>query len=135
MSKLEQVLSSKTIIRDVSSLFGRIVALFEVLANRRLYYENIESEKILALKQCKGNLEAKCGSSPPASLEIEWWKANTIQVYQDVKPLLSIDYTIYNNASTKDWGSFDENLYINMLELLKVCNLFPLDSRKSSSEL
>lgn len=113
------MLSSKTIIRDVS-LFGRIVALFEILANRRLYYENIESEKILALKQCKGNSEAKYGLSPPSTLELEWWKANIIQFYQDVKPLLSIDYTIYNKANTKGWGSSDENLYINMLELLAI---------------
>ena len=43
-------------IRDVSSLLARIVVTFEAAPNGRLYYKNIESDKISALKQRKGNL-------------------------------------------------------------------------------
>ena len=50
LNKLEQVLSSKTTIRDTSSLLGRIVATFKAAPNGRLYYKNIESDKISALK-------------------------------------------------------------------------------------
>ena len=68
--KVEEVLTKKSTIRQVSSLLGSIVASFEAVPNGRLHYRHIEFDKISALKQNQGNLEAKCCLSPTAIEEL-----------------------------------------------------------------
>ena len=58
--KVEKLLTKSSTIREVSSLLGSIVASFEAIPNEKLHYRHIELDKISALKQTRGNFEAKC---------------------------------------------------------------------------
>ena len=99
----------------MSRLLGCIVSSFEAVPNGRLHYRHIVFDKISALKQNKGNFEAK-------------WE---------------VDCTIYSDASTEGWGEHDKHhtingiwtegenkLHINVLELtaikFAVFSLLPL---------
>ena len=68
--KVEKLLAKSSTIREVSSLLGSIVASFEAAPNGRLHYRHVEFDKISALKQNLGNLEAKCYLSPTAIVEL-----------------------------------------------------------------
>ena len=64
MNKIEPVLSSKTTMKDIPSLLGSIVPWFETVFTERLSYKNIELDKILALKQSKGDFKTKWALCP-----------------------------------------------------------------------
>lgn len=103
LNMAEQMLSIKTAIRDVSSLLGSIAASFEAVPKGRLYYKNIEWDKVLPPKQNKGKFKAMCCLSPLAILELKYFKANILQVYWEL-PLPSIDFNKNSDASTKGRG-------------------------------
>ena len=44
-------------IRTLASFVGNIVSFFEAVPNRKLYYRNIEQQKIEALRTSKGNFD------------------------------------------------------------------------------
>ena len=83
--KVEALLTKSSRINEVSSLLGCIVVCFEVGTNRKLHYRHIEFDKIPALKQNKGNFEAKCYLSFTAIAELKWWEDNILQVYRQLK--------------------------------------------------
>ena len=83
--KVEALLTKSSRINEVSSLLGCIVLSFEVVTNRRLHYRHIEFDKIPALKQNKGNFEAKCYLSSTAIAELKWCEDNILQVYRQLK--------------------------------------------------
>ena len=80
----------------MSSLLGSIFASFEAVPNGRLHYRHIEFDKISALKQNQGNLEAKCCLSSTAIEELSCWKDSVLEVYWVLKSILEVDYTIYS---------------------------------------
>ena len=133
----------KSTIREVSRLLGCIVSSFEAVPNGRLLYRHIVFDKISALKQNKGNFEAKCYLSSTAIAEPKWWNDNMLQVYEVLKSIPEVDCTIYSDASTEGWGEHYKHhtingiwkegknkLHINVLELtaikFAVFSLLPL---------
>ena len=139
--KVEELRTRSNTVREVSSLLGCIVASFEAVPNVRLHYRHTEFDKIFALKQNKGNLEAKCYLSPTAIAEPKLWKDSILEVYRVWKSIPEVDYTIYSDTSTKDWGAHDKHhttngrwtegetkLHIDVLELttLKFAIFFQL---------
>ena len=106
-----------------------------------LHCRHIEFDKISALKQNKGNFQAKCYLCPTATAELKWWKKNILQVYRELKSIPEIDYVIYSDASTRCWGCIWQTpcykwteegtkLHVNVLELsaikFAVFSLLPL---------
>ena len=106
-----------------------------------LYYRYLEIEKIKALKQSKGNFDARM-SSRKGVADMKWWLDNLDDSCNDIcHP--PVDITLYSDASLMGWGavmndtstggrwspSAAEN-HINCLELLAA--LFPLKCLQSS---
>ena len=54
-------LSNPTLtIRQVASLLGTITASFEAVPYSRLHYQYLEQNKIMALREARGNFENPC---------------------------------------------------------------------------
>ena len=70
--KVEELLTQRSTIREVSSLLGCIVASFQAVLNGRLHNRQIEFDKISTSKQNLGNFEAKRYLSPTAIAEMKW---------------------------------------------------------------
>ena len=121
-------------IRTLASFLGNIVSFFETVPNGKLYYRNIEQQKIEALKTSKGNFDIKIKQLSSASLsEIKWWHNHIMHAKLSIKQTPNIDYAINTDASESGWGthdgiisiegrwSYDEiHYHINVLELLAI---------------
>ena len=44
---------------------------------------------------------------------MHWWKDNVLEVYKVLESIPEVDYTIYSDANTKDWGAYDKQHTIN----------------------
>ena len=117
-------------IRELAKLIGTLVASMEAVPYRRLFYRQLEREKIKSLQQNKGNFEAKITLSDLSKKELTWWENNIMTATKSLKKL-PIDTTIYTDASLDGWGAVCEKsetggmwtkqeqaLHINALELL-----------------
>ena len=51
-------------IRQVASLLGNIAASFEAVPYGRLHYQYLEQNKIMALREARGNFENPCTITP-----------------------------------------------------------------------
>ena len=121
-------------IRTLASFLGNIVSSFEAVPNGKLYYRNIEQQKIEALKISKGNFDINIKQLSSASLsEIKWWHNHIMHAKLSIKPTPDIDYVIYTDASESGWGAHDDinsirgrwsddeiHYHINILELLAI---------------
>ena len=121
-------------IRTLASFLGNIVSSFEAVPNGKLYYSNIEQQKIEALKISKGNFDINIKQLSSASLsEIKWWHNQIMHATLSIKPTPDIDYVIYTDASESGWGAHDDinsiggrwsddeiHYHINILELLAI---------------
>ena len=117
-------------IRELAKLIGNLVASMEAVPYGRLFYRQLEREKIKSLQQNKGNFEAKITLSDLSKKELTWWENNIMTATKSLKKL-PIDTTIYTDASLDGWGAVCEKsetggmwtkqeqaLHINALELL-----------------
>ena len=121
-------------IRTLASFLGNIVSSFEAVPNGKLYYRNIEQQKIEALKTSKGNFDINIKQLSSASLsEIKWWHNHIMHAKLPIKPTSDIDYVIYTDASESRWGAHEDinsiggwwsddeiHYHINVLELLAI---------------
>ena len=102
----------------------------EAVPYGRLFYRQLERDKIKSLQQNKGNFEAKITLSDLSKKELTWWENNIMTATKSLKKL-PIDTTIYTDASLDGWGAVCEKsetggmwtkqeqaLHINALELL-----------------
>ena len=96
-------------IRESAKLFGNFVASVETVPYRRLFYRQLERNKIKSLQQNKGNFEAKIKLSDFSKRELTWWENNIITATKSLKKLL-IDTTIYTDASLEGWRQFVKKL-------------------------
>ena len=70
-------LSNPTLtIRQVASLLRNIAASFEAVPYGSLHYRHLEQNKIMALREARGNFENSCTITPEASKDIIWWRDN-----------------------------------------------------------
>lgn len=110
----------------------------------KLFYRQLENEKIIALKQACGQFESKMQFSHTAKSDISWWLENIPEV---VNPICrgEPDVVIETDASMKGWGGVcrhhnltaggpwkvdEANCHINVLELQAA-----LYTLKSSSQI
>ena len=63
-------------IRQVSSLVGFLVAYFPGVEFGQLHYRQIESNKIIALKENSGNFAAQMKLTDYSLADLEWWIQN-----------------------------------------------------------
>ena len=120
-------------ISTLANFLGNIVSSFEAVPNGKLYYRNIEQQKIEALKTSKGNFDLNIKQLSSASLsEIKWWHKHIMHAKLSIKPT-NIGYVIYTDASESGWGAHDGinsigerwsddkiHYHINVLELLSI---------------
>ena len=117
-------------IRELAKLNRSLVASMEAVLYGRLFYRQLERDKIKSLQQNKGNFEAKITLSDLSKKELTWWENNIMTATKSLKKL-PIDTTIYTDASLDGWGAVCEKsetggmwtkqeqaLHINALELL-----------------
>ena len=105
ISKISKILT----IRELAKLIGNLVASMEAVPYRKLFYRQLERDKIKSLQQNKGNFEAKITLSDLSKKGLTWWENNFMTATKSLKKL-PIDTTIYTDASLDGWGKFVKNL-------------------------
>ena len=65
------LIKQSSCIWSLASFLGNIVSSFKAVPNEKLYYRNIEQEKIEALKTSKGNFDIKIRLSSASLSEIK----------------------------------------------------------------
>ena len=99
-------------IRSVASLIGQLVASFSGVMFGLLYYRHLDRNKVLALKQAKGNFDACMSLSLQAKSELQWWIKNVESTYNLVSHAQP-QYQITTDASSLGWG---QNLRVCLQE-------------------
>ena len=125
---LETLSSNNLSIRDV----GNLIATFEAVTLRPLYYRSLEIDKVNALKQYNGDFDANISLSTQSRSDILWWIDNIDLAFKSIIPL-PIDTVIYTDASKAGcganmsihringrWDETEAELHINILELMAV---------------
>ena len=75
----------------------------------RLFYRQLERDKIKSHYQNKDNFEANVTLSDLSKKELTWWENNIMTATKSLKKL-PIDTTIYTDASLDSWGTVVKNL-------------------------
>ena len=111
-------------------IIGNLVAAFQAVSFGKLFYRELESQKILGLKLNKGNFVSKVRLNNGSLNELVWWKHNIMESTNSITTP-KIDKVIYTDASKAGWGFHSDNCsnggrwnnteqakHINLLELL-----------------
>ena len=119
-------------IRKLASIIGNLVSSFPAVPYGKLFYRNLELDKINALKFHRGNFDSCCVISSKSMDEIRWWINNVESSIRYIETP-TIDMTIFTDASSEGWGishnkvknggrwdAFESTLHINCLELLAI---------------
>ena len=119
-------------IRQVARTIGKIVASFPGVLHGPLYYRNLETDKIAALKYHKGNFNGLMQLSSAAKAELQWWVKNTDRAYKPISHGKH-DLLITTDASNLGWGAVCNGVktgghwtaiealqHINYLEMLAI---------------
>ena len=117
------------IIRDVAKLIGMLVATFPAMQFGKLYYRQLELDKIDALSLA-GHYEADMRLSKVAKQDLHWWLENLCSAKNPIeqsKPSI----VLTSDASARGWGAVrdkkssdgrwnkqEQQHHINYLELL-----------------
>ena len=117
-------------IRELAKLIGNFVTSMEATPYERIFYRQLEKDKIKSLQQNKGNFEAKITLSGLSKNKVTCWENDIMTATKSLK-MPPIDTTICNDANFDGWGSVCEKsdtggmwtkqeqaLHINTLEIL-----------------
>ena len=110
------------------------ISSFEAVPNGKLYYRNIEQQKIEALKVSKGNFAINIEQLSSAFLsELNWWHNHIMHTKLSTKPTPDIDCIIFTDTSESGWGAhgdinsivgqwsdYEIHYHINVLGLLAI---------------
>ena len=123
-------------IKQVAEVIGILVSNFPGAQFGPLHYRHLERDKYLALLANKGDYGGKMQLSPPALIELKWWRDNAVTLKRDIQhdhPSASIQ----SDASTLGWGAVfgtqktggrwtpsEAEYHINILELLFCVKVF-----------
>jgi len=66
---------------------------------------NLEIEKNLALRECKGNYEARLSLSTRTKEELTWWIGNVGKAFNPISHGISV-IEIRTDASKRGWGAY-----------------------------
>jgi hypothetical protein len=117
-------------IREVAQVIGYMVSSLPAVQNGQCHYRTIEQDKIIALKNARGDFDSHMCLSASAVQDLHWWLLNLPNSFNFVvKPV--VDITINSDASLSGWGGVsgevatgghwtphEANHHINYLELL-----------------
>ena len=101
-------------IRLVAKVIGTLIATFSGVDYGRLYYRNLESNKIQALKHSKGNFDGSMIVTQDMREDLSWWIDN-IDTQVRVIRRTSPDITISTDSSMLGWGCTTESEEFNGL--------------------
>ena len=90
-------------IREVARFIGLLVSSFPAVRYGPLFYRFLEKNKILALKNAKGNFDSTMQLDADALDEVKWWADNVLNSFCPIKvdpPALIIS----TDASLSGWG-------------------------------
>ena len=102
----------KICIRTLAKFLGNIVAAFEAIPMGRLYYRNIELDKVNGLKASGGDFDKSCNISYQARIELIWWLENIDYASRSLLPHPQVDFIIYTDASDEGWGAYNGSMSI-----------------------
>ena len=71
-------------IRQVAEVIGILVSNFPGAQYGPLHYRHLERDKYLTLIANKGDYGGKMQLSPPAQIEIQWWRDNAVTFQRDI---------------------------------------------------
>ena len=119
-------------IRNVAKVIGLIVSSFSAIEIGKLFYRNLEKEKIEALKKSKGNYEAYMHVTESMKSELKWWYLNIFTQNRKISHG-NPSFIIETDASNLGWGAVlgkdkiggqwtneEKEKHINYLELLAI---------------
>ena len=119
-------------IREVARVIGLMVSTFSAVEYGPLYYRELEKEKIVALKQNKGNFEACMMITKTMKEDLRWWIENLSTQIRKISHG-NADLVVLTDASLFGWGAHSKkqktggrwkleeaNHHINYLELLAI---------------
>ena len=135
----KDLLSKNSIkIRDLAKFIGTVVSYLPAVKYGELFYSYLESNKIDALKKCRGNFDSFTSLSEESRKEVEWWLVNVKDSSQNIV-FPPYEYVIFTDASMVGWGAVygeessggkwlpeETENHINVLELKAI--LFGLGS-------
>ena len=101
---IEMLKHQRPSIRSVASLIGKLVASFPGVMFGSLYYRHLERDKVLALKQAKGNFDTCMSLSLQAKSELQWCIKNVESTYNVISHAQP-QYQITTDASSLGWGA------------------------------
>jgi len=119
-------------IRVVSKVIGLVVSAFSSVELGKLHYREMEKAKTVALKESKGDFDAKMPISLSMKSELRWWIENIQTQVRRIRRN-NPEIVIQTDSSTIGWGAvFDKRkiggrwtqtesvFHINVLELRAV---------------
>ena len=119
-------------IREVANLIRSMISYLPGVQYGALHYRYLERDKIIALKENRGNFDATMTVSNNGENDIKWWMYHSNECVTRIDHGES-DYELFTDASNKGWGaSYDGHKtgghwdmtetpkHINVLELLAV---------------
>ena len=96
---------SSSAVRELAQFIGQVVSCFQGVKFGPLWYRYMESDKIKALKQNKGDYESKVVFSNEAKSEMIWWTENIMSSFSDVHADHSEpDFVLFTDASLTGCG-------------------------------
>ena len=128
----ETVQKQMATIRAVAQVIGLLVSSFSAVELGKLHYREIEKEKIVALKDQKGNFDAVMHITDTMKTELKWWIDNIHCQFRKIRrdnPQVCFS----TDSSTEGWGCVmgntkfggrwtdsEKQYHINALELLAI---------------
>lgn len=119
-------------IQEVAELVGKLVATFPGVTYGKLFYRQIDNEKIMALRKSKGDYSQEMTLSSTAKSDINWWYENLEHSFVKIESR-NPDITIWTDASNTgyggcteqqthrgQWTESEQELHINHKELLAI---------------
>lgn len=130
----EFAISKKTTIRKLSTFIGNLVASIPAIPHVKLFYRQLENEKITAQTEARGQFDAEIKLSDLALRDLQWWLIN---ISNSKAPITrgQADLIIETDAGLKGWGcncrtlnmsaggpwkQTEANYHFNVLELQAV---------------
>lgn len=92
-------------ITELAQVIGTLVSSLPGVQFGKLHYRTLEIDKNLALKENKGNFEAKTSISNIAKSDLTWWIENIDQASNPISHG-NPDIEIQTDASKKGWGAY-----------------------------
>ena len=93
----------KTTIRELSCIIGNLVASLPAMTHGKLFYRQLENEKIAALKTSRGNFDDGINLSQRAIKDLCWW-IDHIGAAKSSITKGQPDLVIETDSTTHGWG-------------------------------